>query len=233
VNSKKLIPESAIRAISILCPKSGTSTAPDIFDGSPSGVYAPLVLPPSTIAITVNFSSAQWGSNVSVNAIPDTTGGWTAVFTPAQLPTSAVTDGVLVATKTVTTPGSPPTTTITPSAPSDNLAWTPPSREETHVVKLSITQPVTSDVVGRVFLAYGDYNPGQGHDHTVSLELFRETGDPALAAILPVVYPVSRKWVTAISVLESGLHYTLQATLRKKTGEAIISYPVGNITILG
>lgn len=224
---KPVSPMSTIRPIRIGCPLSGSPGAPDIFDGTAAGTYSPPVTDLSTLRITVNFSSAQGGINYTVNATPDTTGGWSATFPAAQLPTSPVTDGVLKATKNFGGAN-------TDSAPSDNLAWTPPSHEEAHVLKLTITQPVPSDVVGRVFLVYGDYAPGHpGHEHTVTLELIRETGDTALAAFLPPVYPSSHKWVTTVQVLEGGLHYTLKATLRKKTGEAIISYPVGNITILG
>jgi hypothetical protein len=232
VNPKTVTPRTVPRPIRIGSPLSGAVGAAEIFDASVQGTIAPPVTDLNSVWINVTFSSATSTANGGTDTAlppfhPSSATVWSCLFTPAQLPKMAVTDGVLVVTKTAATDG-----TVLGTDKSEYLSWTPPSHEEAHPVQLKFIQPVPNDVVGRVFLVYGEYP--SGHGHTVSLELIRgDTGDPALATVLPMVNPAPHKWVTAVYVFESGSNYDLQAKLRRSTGEVISSRTVPNITILG
>ena len=206
-----------------------TPGAGEVFDGTATGTFDPPAPPPPTITVKLWLHADTSGApykTMTASIVGRT--GWSATFDMTGV--GATADAVVRAEK-----GGD-------NSQSTNLSWTP----GTSVIPLAkadgkpaaalvpapilITRPRPGGKVGFLFLVHGDFTPG---DHNkVEVHLFRPGGHtPANALILPTVYLTETKWVTSVFAFEGGENYVVRATLKKKTGDTIISHSVGLITI--
>ena len=206
--------------VKIVSPQTGES-----FNGIASGTYFPTLNTPTIKYFFwkhVDDGTDPDDSTADLKGdgdCPDPVAGmWKVSFT---LPAGSDTKGMLRVRKLDGT--DPPYQARDLTWPVSGLTVRPMSASRAKGVAatphVDIQKPASGDEVPRLFVAYGEFNSGDGN--TVSVRLFRPDDSEAVATILPVEYPYGIQWVTATLSYEGGIGYRLEARLIDEDGEFV------------